>query len=1073
MLCVTQVFAQNRTITGTVTAKEDGLPIPGATVKVKNSTVVTVSNSAGKYSLSVPPGSSIQVSFVGYTTQTIAVGNQSTINVVLVSSANQLGEVVVTTSLGIRHQAKELGYSAATITPKELTQTNVTNVAQGLTGKVAGLGIYTLDNGVDPQINVNLRGFRSLEGNNGALIVIDGVPVPSQTIGAINPNDIADVTILKGAGAAALYGSQASNGAILITSKRGTGDGKPQIIYQNSFQLERVAFYPKLQSSFGPFGGEPNYLDPITGASQYVPYENQLYGPRFDGSIVQVGAPLDSANGTVIKVPYSALKTNPIQQFFQTGITEQNDISYSQGDAKNSFYMSAQNAYRKTVVPDDKNIKDAFSARGHRTYGIFSADYSISYTKTDVSTYVHNSNNFSNQFQNQFGGVPGSFVTNAGANDLYSSVLQWPAFLDIKKYSDPDSDIGNASNFYDAYAINPYWIIKHTRDNYTRDQVLSQLKLKLEPTDWLSASYQVSNNFGVYRERMTKQEVDFTDYGISDYWGAGNTASGFTTGKALGSVYDLYNFGDGTAFGANRIEGDAVIDLHHNFFKDFKTELIVGNTIYQTYSKQQATGSNQLLIKDLYNINYIGGLIQAAEQEFRQRQIAFFADLNISYKGWLNLEATFRNEQDSRLSKAQRSFNYPSAKLSFIPTDAFAALRDNKILSFLKVYGSVSQVGNINIGDYQIYNNFNLAPGFPYGSLGGLTASTTNFSAGLKPELTREIEFGTEIGLFSNRLYFNYSHYQQRDKNQTVYIGTSIATGYSSDLINIGETQSTGNELQVKGEILTQAQNNFGFTMEVNFSQNESKVVSLLPGVNQLSLGNNQYAIVGQPFPLLRGTDFVRDPQGHVVVSGTTGYPIQNGSNLTTFGRTTPEYIVGVHPTFSYKFVSLSGLFEYRGGDVVFNQIGGTMTFAGSSYQSASAGRQPFIYPNSVIQTSPGVYTANTNVNVVNGNYGFWQGSAFPSTNSPFVSSGAFWKLREINLSFKLDQFIKQSKYIKGATLAFTGRNLFVWVPKSNPWTDPEFSNQGPTGNGSTPGVNNVNQLPGTRIFGADLKLTF
>jgi len=1070
MLCVTQVFAQNRTITGTVTAKEDGLPIPGATVKVKNSTVVTVSNSAGKYSLSVPPGSSIQVSFVGYTTQTIAVGNQSTINVVLVSSANQLGEVVVTTSLGIRHQAKELGYSAATITPKELTQTNVTNVAQGLTGKVAGLGIFTLDNGVDPQISVNLRGFRSLEGNNGALIVVDGVPVPSQTIGAINPNDIADVTILKGAGAAALYGSQASNGAILITSKRGTSDGKPVITYQNSFQLEQAAFYPKLQNSFGPFGGEPNYLDPVTGASQYVPYENQLYGPRFDGSTVQVGAPLDSAagflgathNGKIITATYSALKTNPIQEFFQTGYTEQNDISYQQGDAKNSFYMSAQNAHRTTIVPDDKNVKDAFSARGHRTYGIFSADYSVSYTKTTVNTYLHNNNIF---------GIPGSFVTNAGAADLYSSILQWPAFLNIKNYSDPDSDIANPSNFYDAYAINPYWILKHARDNYVRDQILSQIKLKLEPTDWLSASYQISDNFGNFRDRITKQEVDFTPYGIADFWGAGNVPSGFTSGKSLGSVYDYSTYGDGTITGSDRIEGDAVIDLHHTFFKDFKTELILGNTIYQTFNKQQWTGSNQLLIKDLYNINYIGGLIQAGEGEFRQRQIAYFADLNISYKGWLNLEATFRNEQDSRLAKAQRSFNYPSAKLSFIPTDAFAALRDNKILSFAKVYGSVSQVGNINIGSYQIYNTFNLAPGFPYGSLGGLVANTDNYSSSLKPELTREIEVGAEIGLFANRLYFNYSHYQQRDKNQTVYIGTSIATGYNRTLINIGETQSTGNELQVKGDILTQAQNHFGFTMEVNFSQNESKVVSLLPGVNQLSLGNNQYAIVGQPFPLLRGTDFVRDGQGHVVVSGTTGYPIQNGSNLTTFGRTTPEYIVSVHPTFSYKFVSLSGLFEYRGGDVVFNGIGGSMTFAGSSYQSASAGRQPFIYPNSVIQTSPGVYTANTNVNVVNGNYGFWQGSAFSSTMSSFVSSGAFWKLREINLAFRLDQFIKQSKFIKGATFALTGRNLFIWVPKSNPWTDPEFSNGG--ANGNTPGVNNVNELPGTRIFGADLKLTF
>jgi len=700
MLCVTQVFAQNRTITGTVTAKDDGLPIPGATVKVKGTTNATVTNGAGKYSISVPSGASLVISFVGYEAQTIAVGSQSTVNASLTTSANQLGEVVVTGALGIKHQKSELGYAAATITPKELTQTNVTNVAQGLTGKVAGLGIYTLSNGIDPQITINLRGNRSLEGNNTALIVLDGVPIPGATIGSINPGDIADVTILKGAGAAALYGSQASNGAVLISTKRGTTDGKPAIVYENSFQAEKVAFWPKLQNGYGMYGGEGTLYnpidgstvaatDPLTGQSVYIPYENQLYGPPFNGAIVPVGYPLNSiagylgatTTGRQVTAKYSALATNPIQDFFKTGYTEQNNISYQQGDSKNSFYMSAQNVYKTDIVEGDKSIKDAFSVRGHRTYGIFSLDYSAGYTRNTVSMYLANNNDMNGQ-----AGVVGSFVTNAGANDLYSSVLQWPAFLPIKNYSNSNSDIGNASNFYDAYAINPYWILQHTRDNYSRDVLLSQVKLQLDPTEWLTASYQISNNFGVYQERITKDEVDFTPYAISDPYQAGATATGFSaTGKGLGSVYDRYQYGDGTSNngvggdGYNRIEGDAVLNFHHTFFKDFKTNLIVGNTIFQNYLKDQWTGSNQLAIPNLYNINYIGGLIQANEYEARVRQIAYFADVDISYKGWATLEATYRNEQDSRLSKAQRSFNYPSVKVSFVPTEAIPALKDNKV----------------------------------------------------------------------------------------------------------------------------------------------------------------------------------------------------------------------------------------------------------------------------------------------------------------------------------------------------------------------------------------------------------
>ncbi|MGN6638598.1 MAG: carboxypeptidase-like regulatory domain-containing protein, partial [Mucilaginibacter sp.] len=241
MLCVTQVFAQNRTITGTVTAKDDGLPIPGATVKVKGTTIGTQTNAAGKFTLSVPEGSTILVSFVGYNTETIAVGNRSTINVVLNTSAQAIGEVVVTTSLGIRHEERELGYSTAKVTEKDLTQTNVTNVANGLTAKVSVLAVYSLDNGVDPNIQVQLRGNRSLEGNNNALIVVDGVPIPGGSLSAINPNDIDDVTILKGAGSAALYGSEASNGAILITTNRGSSDGKPIITDGNSFQAEMVS----------------------------------------------------------------------------------------------------------------------------------------------------------------------------------------------------------------------------------------------------------------------------------------------------------------------------------------------------------------------------------------------------------------------------------------------------------------------------------------------------------------------------------------------------------------------------------------------------------------------------------------------------------------------------------------------------------------------------------------------------------------------------------------------------------------------------------------------------------------
>jgi TonB-linked SusC/RagA family outer membrane protein len=1070
MLSITQVFAQNRTVTGTVTAKDDGLPIPGVTVKVKGSSNGTQTNTAGKFTLSVPAGATLQFSAIGYNVQTLTPKGE-VVNVALQSASTALGEVVVTGALGVKTQAKNLGYATANVTPKELTATAAVNVANGLTGKVAGLAVYELDNSIDPQISIVLRGNRSLEGNNNALIVLDGVPLPAGTLlSSINPNDVADVNILKGAGAAAIYGSEASNGAVIITTKRGTSTGKPVIVYQNSVQAEKVAFYPKLQTTFGPYGGEPNYVDPNTGFTEYVPYENQEYGPAYNGQLVPLGAPLDSANGKQLMVPYKAYPTSPIKAFFQTGITEQNDISYSQGDAQNSIFISAQNSYRTSIVPLDKNIRNAFSVRGHRTSGIFSIDYSVGYTKTNISTYI---NNGTATGSNNILGLTGSYVTNAAYNDLYASVLQLPAFLNIAAYKNPASDIANPNNYYDAYAINPYWVINNARRNINRDVLLSSLKLQVDPTSWLSASYHLSDNFGNDQERYTRAQVNFSPYATSDYYGASNVPSGFkSTGISPGMVYDYSAYGDGSGNpdGYSRIQGDAIVDLHHTFLKDFKTSLLLGNSIYQQYSKIMYTGSSQLLIPDFYNVAYIGGQPNTAEGTYTIRNVSYFGDLNIGYKGYLNLEATLRNEQDSRLSPAERSFTYPSVKLAFVPTDAFAALKDNNVLSFAKIYGSLSRVGNINLGPYEIFNTYNVGAGFPYGSLGGLTSGAVNYSPTLKPEITTASEAGLEVGLFKSRVDFTATYYNEFDKNQTVTIYTSSATGYNASILNIGKTQSQGYEFQLTGQILTQDANKFGWTVGGNFSINNSKVVELINGVSSLNLGNNQYAVKGQPFPLLEGTDFVRDPQGKVVVSATTGYPT-TAQGLTSFGRTTPKYDFGVNTNLSYKFVSLSAVAEYRGGDVIYNAIGQTLTFTGASEYSASAGRQRFIYPNSVIQTGANTFVPNNSVSVADGNYGFWQTSNFSKTMSPFVSSGAFWKIREINLTFNLNQFINRSHFVKGLSVALTGRNLWLFTPKSNSYTDPEFSDASPTS--STRGVNDQNELPGTRVFGGSVKVTF
>ena len=1060
--------AQERTITGTVISSDDKLPVPGVSVKVKGTSIGVSTGANGNYSLTIPAGPATLVfSSLGFATREIAVGSSNVVNATLASDTKQLGEVVVTGALGIKRQAKEIGYSTTTVTAKDLTATNVTNIANGLTAKVAGLQVNTVNNGIDPAVRITLRGARSINGNNNALIVLDGVPIPGGTLNAINPNDIEDVTVLKGSSASALYGSEASNGALIITSKRGSAANTPKITYANSFQLNKVSYFPDIQTKFGPYGGETvadGFRDANTGFPLFTGYENQLYGPAYNGAQYQLGAPL--ANGETNIITYSPLDESPIKAFFKTGLTEQNDLSYQSGDADNNFYFSAQNVYTKGVVPDDLSKRTSLRASGTKTYGIFKLDYSVGYTSSSSSTFGVN------------------YSTNATTQILYANLFQMPAFININDLAEGDnSKFYNPNDYYSAYNVNPYWQIKNSRINRKGDTFLGNISLNVKPTKWFDATYRLSQNFGVNNYKATRKEVQFSAYAASDPLGVSNIPSRYgASRKSPGFVQDYTQFGDGTTNynglnnqGSSRLQQDVFLKFNHTFFDDFKTDLLLGNTIWQTKARTQNDQSANLLIPDFYNIGLISGAPTVSQNDYFVRQIGVYGALNIGYKDIAFIQATGRNDWDSRLSKTKRSLFYPSISGSFVFTNAFEGLKNNRILSYGKLRAAVSKVGQVSISPYSINNVFSSTPGFPYGGLGGLSLGTTNNNPLLEPEFINEKEFAVELGLLDSRLNLSATYYKQNSKNQTLSVQTSASTGFNQATINAGEIQNSGYEFELNGTVLSAAKNAVGLKVGGNLGIYDSEVISLLPGSSQFQITQGTttsvYAVVGQPYPSLLGTDYRRDAQGRVVVdaSGTTaGYP-QLGSGLTNFGRTTPKYVLGLNMSATYKFVTLSAVAEYKSGFVILNSIASTLDFGGISATSASADRQRFIYPNSVIETSPGVFVPNTTVPVVDGNYGFWQASNYGAASTPFVTSAAFWKIRELTLNFNLTQFINKTKAIKGLNFSLTGRNLFLFRPKDNPYTDPEYNLD--TSNAT--GVTNANQTPPTRIFGANLQVIF
>jgi TonB-linked SusC/RagA family outer membrane protein len=1068
MLCVTQVFAQNRTVTGTVTAQEDGLPMPGVTVKVRGTSVGTQTNTSGKFTLSVPGGNAVLVfSFIGYQTKEVPVTG-AVVNAVLSVSSQNLNEVVVTSALGVKRQAKEQGFAATQIDAKLLTEAHPTNFTNGLTAKAPGLVVSTIDNGINPQTRFTLRGNRHINGNNFALVVLNGVPVSPNEVNTINPDDIESVNILNGAGAAALYGSEASNGALIITTKRGSPTGAPQVSYTNTYQIENISYLPKVQTEFGPYGGEGYpYQDPITGfITTPVPYENQSYGPKYDGHPQVIGSPL--ANGKTFVIPYSTAPKSPVAEFFVTGHSDESNVSYSSGDASNGLNISANRLDRTGTLPFDTYNRTVGRLTATKTTGILTLDVTASFSQDNTSTSQGNS----------------GFLPFDDSNVL-TTLLNTPSWAPLAQLKDiVNNPFADQNGYFNAYGINPYWIVHNSRTNSRSDVFNGSLNATLRPTKWLDATYRLAYNGGTYQSQYTRAEADFSPYAL-----ALSTTAAFEVGANVpGQVSNTKQFGDGSNQGPNgnnagtgpqgysRIQQDAFLNFHKTFFSDFKANLLLGNTIWQEYYDQITNSSQNLLVNGFYNIGSILGVPATSENTGKIRQIAYIGDFTLGYKDFAFIEASERNDHDSRLAAANRSFFYPSVKGSLIITELVPALKNNKTLSFLKIRASESKVGDVNISPYSINNTFAPTSGFPYGNVGGLSLSTTLNNPALKPELTNEFEIGADAGFLDNRINASATYYDSHTKNQTLSISTSPSTGYNNTLINVGEVQNTGYEFKLDIQALTKAQNGIGVNLTGNFTIQNSKVLSLFGSTKQITIGGYSNAavdaVVGKTFPELYGTDVERDPQGHVVVDPTTGYAIAQ-SGLQDLGSLVPKYLLGLTPTISYKFVTLTVVAEFRTGNVVYNEGLGESTGAGISYLSAENGRQRFIFPGSVINTGTAaapVYTPNTSVSTKDGSLGFWDAGAYYQAASTYVTSGAFWKIREADLAFDLTKWVKKSKVIKRASFAIIGRNLLMFRSKDDNWTDPEFAYS--AGNNGL-GVSNTSQNPPTRIFGASLNVTF
>ncbi|UPS90323.1 SusC/RagA family TonB-linked outer membrane protein [Bizionia sp. M204] len=1021
-------FAQEKTISGTI-SDENGLPLPGVNIIVKGTATGTQSDFDGNYSVNASPGDVLTYSFIGYTTKEMTVGASNTISFAMEVDSQALEEVVIT-ALGIKREKRETSYVTESVGSDELLTVQPQSAASALAGKVAGLQINVQDNGVNPSSQILLRGLRSITQSNSALIVIDGSISTQGAFDQLNPNDIESLTTLKGATAAALYGSKAGNGALLVTTKTGRSGDRFTVGINSSYTIEEVAYMPDFQTQYG------------TGwQGAYDPYENTNWGPRFDGVKRRVGPIF--ADGSYQTLPYAPVKDN-LKDFYNTGGSTSNTVYLSGSDEKNRFYMSFGKLETDGIVPDDRYTRNTFRVNASRKMGNLELGLTSSFT-TDKTDLVGNT---------------------IGSQDrpLYWFILNTSANIPLSNYKDWRNDLYASPNgWYNAYYQNPYWAIDTNRDTDKSNRLVANMNADWEVADWLK----LTGRFGVNSyNQIGKEYRDAQNYLPNSAYletaGRPDPVSSFVQDYELQSI-------DYTT--------DFLAQSEFNIVDKVTMRAIVGATGTTERFRQSAYRANNLSIPGFYDLSnttgqLAGGLTGGAfVNESIKRTYGLFGDFTLGYDNFLFASFSGRQDYTSTLSSDNNSYFYPSFGLSFL----FSDLLNFDALNFGKLTYSNATVYN-DLGPYQVNETYAQQAGFPYSSTGlnGFVVSGTAVDKDVKKEKIQTNEFGLNLEFLNRRVTLDAAYYDTKTTDLITTATTAPSAGSNSILTNIGSIEGSGLELSL-GLVPFKAANagDFNWNINVNFTSYEQQVASIQPGLDQVQVSGGTtsglWAVVGEDFPQVRAVGYERDDQGRVIVNANTGNPIVGG--LKNLGKTTPDYVVGLTNAVSFKGFTLTGTMDYRTGHVYISQLADAMEFTGRSQESVSSNRQDFVFPNSVVnvgtEDAP-VYVENNNIQVTGGRQNFWT-NTYNDIKENYVKDATAVKLRELSLRYDLPSKFLDKAFVSKLSVALIGRNLVTWLPEENRFSDPEFNNS--AGNGI--GLGGYFQSPPTRSFGINVNLEF
>lgn len=1068
-LGMAQVCAQTRTITGTVIAKEDGSPIPGVNVIIKGSTTGVITGADGKYTISASSGSTLVFSYIAYESQQVVVGEKSTIDVALAVNNRLLTEVVVTSN-DIKREKRTLGYSAPTVRNQELTQGGNPSVLSSLTGRVAGVNITSTSNTPGGSTRVVLRGGSSIAGNNQALMVVDGIPIDNSSIIAsnsatstgapsslaavdfgnrgndIDPNDVESVTVLKGPAAAALYGSRASNGAIMITTKSGSNRSKKTEITLNSTNtFSSILKMPDWQNEYGQgyMSGSATSAGYVTGINDAS--DNFSWGAPFDGKSAPWGQQID---GVTQSKPYTALPNN-IKDFFTTGFATDNNIGISSGNDKSSFYLALNSLNSNSIFPGNKDTYDKYGVRfnGKTTLANnFTASVNFDYNKIQAN-------------------VPSG---GQNANGVWINLMQTPRDIAINTMGDLTNKFNgynaatNTYGFYGAFALNPYWILQNFTNLDDVNRVTGAVNLNYKPASWLNIVERVGIDSYSDRRKLLSPKYNFDP--------ADESGSGLWGPVLNNGSYEV------DQFNVNEVVHDLMITATHKFTSDLSASLMIGNNIRERSTTTNQTSTNTsggLVVPGWYNLQNSNGPVNVIVDNISTRRlVGFYADLNLSYKELLFLEGTVRNDRSSTLPTSNYSYFYPSVSGSFVFSELFKNSGISNILNYGKIRSSYAQVGS-DTNPYQLLTTYgkttvNGSFGntlFPFGNVAALQVGSTIGNNQLLPEQTSSFEIGTELSFLQSRLTVDFSYYANDSKNQILSIPIPNSTGYGFSVVNAGEIQNKGIELAISG---TPIKTSYGLTWDLfgTFTKNNSNVVSLPNGVSQVVLGGfsgmSIVAAKGMPYGEFYSVTNKTDEQGRTIVSQTTGLPIPTTTGQY-LGSYNPKYQASLGTSIKYKGFDVNVLFDVKQGGVLYSNTKAITDFVGTSAETGGPRfGQPF--PNSVYLDGAGKSVVNTNVPYSVYNY---YTNVIPDGMN--VVDASYVKMRSASISYTLNKAQLKSLPFGALTIGVFGNNLFLWTPKSNAYVDPEVNSSGA---GNEQGFDFATN-PSVRNYGINLKVSF